>query len=33
MERRVIMEYRRKPELQHAVNILLGVETGRDPKA
>jgi transcriptional regulator with XRE-family HTH domain len=26
-ERKVIIQYRRKPELQRAVNILLGVET------
>ncbi|HBG75473.1 MAG TPA: hypothetical protein DDW86_00755 [Clostridiales bacterium] len=32
IKRRVIMEYRKKPELQHAVNILLGVETDRSPE-
>lgn len=26
-ERKVIMEYRKKPELRQAVNILLGIET------
>jgi transcriptional regulator with XRE-family HTH domain len=33
IKRRVIMEYRKRPELQHVVNFLPGVETGRDPKA
>ncbi|AUS95410.1 hypothetical protein CDQ84_19100 [Clostridium thermosuccinogenes] len=26
MEKRVIAEYRKKPELQHAIHVLLGIE-------